>query len=390
MRALRDGDHAGTDAEEAGKGAPGTRTRTAQLAVQRKATSAPPASAQRTEGAGDHGAPADDPFGLHLLGHDAEDEQEADDGEEAGSVQAPLVAGKPPVQRKEAPGAATRTARAKPLTIAQAIQRYAPLVFLAPGEEYGPSDASQFIEHSRLRWSHDSRRRDHQLADTGQIDEDRLGSGGYSHQVEGVIGGHHGDPIHSDQDARPQDGKGDGGDEGFFLDLDNSARKSLGQNKNAPVYHEAVAGRYITYWFFYSYNPGPTSTPFDNHEGDWERIVVKLDKRNRATRVAYYQHNGAEERAWRDVQKQGTHPIVYSGKGSHASYFAPGKYGTEFPGVKDTAGKGRQWRTWNNLQSAKAQGWYGYGGAWGEVGEMSHTTGPQGPSKHKPGAPKGW
>lgn len=325
--------------------------------------------------------------------HDGDHDHEADDGEEGASANVALASGKPPGVQKKAranqPAPGARASRARPLTIDQAVKRYAPLVFLAPGEKHGPSSASSFIANSSLRWSHDSGHRDHEIAGRGRVSERALGSGGYKHQVEGVITGHHGDDIRSNQDARPRDDKGDGGNEGFFLDLDNSKRE--GGSTNAPVYHDAVAGRFITYWFFYAYNAGPLPGGLDNHEGDWERIVVKLNRNNRATHVAYFQHEGHKTKKWKDVPKQGSHPLVFSAKGSHASYDSPGKKGLGPGGVvKDQAGRGAKWKTWNNLQDVRNQDWYGYGGAWGEVGNFKHTTGPQGPSRFKGPAPEGW
>jgi hypothetical protein len=322
--------------------------------------------------------------------HDAE----ADDSDEQASAHVPLTAGKPPgnVQMKSTAPRAEAARAPRPLTIQEATARYAPLVFLAPGETHRPSDASNFIHNSRLRWSHDSGQSDDQIADQGHVDEQRLGDGGYSDQVENVIGIKHGDHIRSNQDVRPKDGKGDGGDEGFFLDLDNAHHESTGPGTNMPVYYEAVAGHYITYWFFYAYNAGPAPGGVDNHEGDWERISVKLNRHNRATAVAYFQHKGHEVKRWREVPRQGSHPTVFSAKGSHASYASPGKkdIGVPLNAVQDHAGRGAKWKTWQHLKNARAQDWYGYGGAWGEVGNYSDTTGPQGPSRYKPPAPKGW
>lgn len=331
---------------------------------------------------------------------------DVDHGNDTSPADVRLVAGRPPkaVGGAEASGAAepkAEEARAQQvLDLDTAIQRYAPLVFLAQGEKYGPASADAFIQNSRLRWSHDAGFRDDEIADKGKIDEAKLGGNGknnaaYTDQVESqVLPIKHGRHIRSDQDVRPNDGKGDGGNEGFFLDLDNSRRGSLGSTKS-PVYYEAKAGHYITYWFFYAYNDGPFPGGADNHEGDWERISVKLDGSNRATAVAYYQHEGSKELSWGKVPKQGSHPIVYSAKGSHASYAAPGTYGLQkvagVPLAKDHASRGQAWATWKNLKNAQKQAWYGYGGAWGEVGNPDvdsvlhdETTGPQGPSHKKP------
>jgi hypothetical protein len=401
--------------------------------VQRKATAdhGDGHAAQHGAGgaAGPHGATIHSLFGRNHgdpgahddAALDAADEHDADadDGDGDAPANVALKAGRPPgakaatesgggvatassgkpkgaVQRAStgaAPQAeAARAKHHRPLTIEQATARYAPLVFLAPGETHRPSDASQYIKNSRLRWSHDSGQSDDEIADKGHIDEKRLGDGGYSDQVQDLLGRKHGDPIHSNQDVRPKDGKGDGGNEGFFLDLDNAHHESTGPGTNMPVYFEAVAGHYITFWFFYAYNEGPAPGGIDNHEGDWERISIKLNRHNRATAVAYYQHNGHEVKRWREVPKQGSHPLVFSAKGSHASYDSPGAkdLGVPFGLVKDQAGRGAQWKTWKHMKNARAQDWYGYGGAWGEVGNYKDTTGPQGPSRYKPPAPEGW
>jgi hypothetical protein len=94
----------------------------------------------------------------------------------------------------------------------------------------------------------------------------------------------------------------------------------------------------------------------DDHEGDWERICVWLDSNNRATEVAYYQHEGHKILPWSKVTKEGlTHPVVYSAKGS-----------------------------------VVREDWDGYGGGWGEARDNKETTGPQGPSRFKKPAPDGW
>ena len=340
--------------------------------------------------------PGTEPHGVEHGAGDAD--ADADSSDEATPASVALKAGRPPgathdVAFSEAPRAeAARVHHHRPLSIAEATARYAPLVFLAPGETHRPSDASLFIKNSRLRWSHDSGQSDDEIADKGHVNARKLGDGGYSDQVQDLLGSKHGDPIDSNQDARPKDGKGDGGDEGFFLDLDNSHHESAGPGTNMPVYDEAVAGHYITYWFFYAYNQGPAPGGIDNHEGDWERISIKLDQHNRATAVAYYQHTGHEVKRWREAPKQGSHPLVFSAKGSHASYDSAGDkdLGVPLGLVKDHAGRGAQWKTWQHMKNARAQAWYGYGGAWGEVGDIKDTTGPQGPSRYKPPAPTGW
>jgi len=83
----------------------------------------------------------------------------------------------------------------------------------------------------------------------------------------------------------------------------------------------------IQYWLFYSYNNGP----LNDHQGDIEVIQVFLDGSGSPQKVLLSQHFSGENAAWSDVEKQGTHPVVYVAQGSHANYFKPyqGKIGLE-------------------------------------------------------------
>ena len=71
------------------------------------------------------------------------------------------------------------------------------------------------------------------------------------------------------------------------------------------------------------------------------------------------------------------HPIVYSAKGSHASYNRVGNFHTI--GVDKTRDGGYKWKTWKHCLPLKDQPWRQFAGAWGEVGTARSTTGPLGP-----------
>jgi hypothetical protein len=94
--------------------------------------------------------------------------------------------------------------------------------------------------------------------------------------------------------------------------------------------HRVLAGTVVLqYWLFYDDNfwslqYPPSGFAWQAHEGDWEVVTVILDEEQRPVEAGYSQHCTGERRAWADVQKQGTHPVVYVATGSHANLFAPG------------------------------------------------------------------
>jgi len=75
---------------------------------------------------------------------------------------------------------------------------------------------------------------------------------------------------------------------------------------------------YLQYWFFYLFNDWE-----NDHEGDWEMITIELDENKEPERIGYSRHHSGEVREWSDPEieiKDGTHPVIYVGLGSHASY----------------------------------------------------------------------
>lgn len=298
-----------------------------------------------------------------------------------------------------APGTSPSAAQSAEPAASAVVRRYAPIVRLAKGEEWRPISAAAFIEQSSLRWAHDDNcPNDHEVAGNGDVDAGRLGSGGYSHQAALPPVGlcrHFGREYRSDDFTRPRDpGHGRDGtpptDEGFFLDFTGDRH---GQGVRAPVYYEYHPKEYVTYWFFYAFNDAPSSpSTFGDHEGDWERVTVRLNGRNRATQIAYFQHDGDPcVLRWssRRVQKRGGHPVVFSAKGTHASYPRAGHFPLPGP-PEDEASHGRTWATYRSLRNARTQPWFNFGGAWGEVGELKESTGPLGPSAAKGAVPDDW
>ena len=307
------------------------------------------------------------------------------------------------------------------------VRLYAPELHLHPSDAYRPMDPTVFARHSNLKYavSRCKDRHVHGLLDTvGELAN--LANGRYKAR----IGKHFCQqaktkvatnrltalPLFDKPGHVPKNRR-----EGFFLNLDNKWRGGIDPSVNStlPMYYSYKPAHWIVYWLFYGYN----DRAGDKHEGDWEKVVIRLLPGGKASSAAYYQHychpddSDYGQYTWTEMQNAGylaadsptqrTHPIVYSAIGGHASY--PEDVGVEgLPcggpnngGNDRTAKGGPVWRTWlpgHKLTNAKNAPWYGFGGSWGERKTASDTNlfgwGPAGPSpvllKYVPPHPANW
>ncbi len=114
----------------------------------------------------------------------------------------------------------------------------------------------------------------------------------------------------------------------------------LNKLDNRAVYYGRVVrnGGWIVLHYLYFYTMNNWRSGFfgvNDHEADWEQALVYLseepDGGTRPMWVAYAAHDyrGDElRRRWDDplLYKEGNHPIIFAGAGSHGSYFEPGEY----------------------------------------------------------------
>jgi hypothetical protein len=308
---------------------------------------------------------------------------------------------------------------ASPTYVPDTVLKYAPIVHLYSNDKYRPGDPATFINNSDLFWFHEGGCGQDQVVATPKIEPERLGTGdaAYFHNAilprtsQDIPCVHSNKVFYASYYTRPYDGDKRSGPEngnwwdnpfyereGFYLDPrdDDALRHGIPHPPNslvhpgAPVFFEYVPRQYVTYWFFYPYDEFsfPDGVPLQFHEGDWERVSVQLDENEDPLHVFYYSHDDGMRVPWPEIERFETHPVVYSAKGSHASYPGPGSHLTS-SGLPDRTNSGPEWHTWNDLLKVEAQPWFGFGGAWGQVGEPHFPvpgkdfTGPLGPSKYK-------
>jgi hypothetical protein len=163
------------------------------------------------------------------------------------------------------------------------------------------------------------------------------------------------------------------------------------------IYGRSVAshtGLWLQYWFFYFLNDYQLAWGIDVHEGDWEMIQLRLPPgASEPDAAVYAQHTFCEVRPWTDVKRlaeerqgagtavepgDGDRPLVYAGRGSHASFFEPGYHPTDFYDVTD----GRR----SSAAEARLEivsdepSWLRWPGHWG--GKRTGYAGPSAPSQH--------
>jgi hypothetical protein len=104
------------------------------------------------------------------------------------------------------------------------------------------------------------------------------------------------------------------------------------QDLRNVVYAHAQRGSddrlWLQYWYFYLYNDAGFAGNIGLHEGDWEMVQVRLAGEEPDLAV-YAQHDYSERREWGAVEREGDSPVVYPGRGTHASYFEPGLHRTK-------------------------------------------------------------
>jgi hypothetical protein len=197
--------------------------------------------------------------------------------------------------------------------------------------------------------------------------------------------------------------------EGYHLDLrgdplrpgcdyERQFRRWNGDRKPSVYAHVATDAGHpgklaVEYWLYYTFNDFT-----DKHESDWEMVQVDFDASSpeEALRKGPYevdlsQHAGGERSDWTDskLERQGTHPVIYSATGSHANYFGRALYlgrgAREGFGCDDTRDAGARTGLQTTLlpelplSPSAPFAWLAFEGRWGQK-EKGINNGPTGPA----------
>jgi hypothetical protein len=180
----------------------------------------------------------------------------------------------------------------------------------------------------------------------------------------------------------------------------------------APVYYyhltrsPSTGWGIIQYWFLYAYNDWGWHGGCNDHEGDWEMIAVLLQDWDDPGWVVYSQHMWFDKRRWSELADvrhpatlqdpavlgplrwEGTHPLVFVGCGSHASYACRGRFcGWDVARGNDAVIGLPLGKAWAPPRWIEAELWNSrFEGLWGAPFRQ-HLTAPPVPGHHGPKGP---
>ena len=271
--------------------------------------------------------------------------------------------------------------------------KYAPKGWIHQDETQFPFSPNTWFKHSDLMWYAGDPCGRYDMDATP--DPDDLGAGEYRHQRV-VYDGHGacpttGDTYTSIQNVRPGDAESDVGSQGMYLNLNNDYRDGQGFGHDEPVWYEYEPKQYLIYWFTWG-NSYEQYGRFEagTHEGDWERMAIKLDSvTNTPVRVQYFYHKDSCTLRWGDAPRRRDHLKLWFAKNAHGVYPAGGRpYHKSIPvlddyydQISDNGGQSYIWYASKVLLPVKSQDWYRYGGAWGDkYGSLGGQWGPMGPN----------
>ena len=288
----------------------------------------------------------------------------------------------------------------EPQVIDPLLLKYEPILYLHPDENYKPMNTDAFVEHSSL-WD-----------DNGIMDDFLL-------KAENTN-----DPVTLDYIATTTDTANwylafsDGANPKSIdasvafvkyneLLLNGAATTTYYGYKTIDSYTDDEGQTYefivLQYWYFYAFNDWKEHNGFNNHEGDWESVMVFLDKNTEEPKyVAYSAHHNDGDDEWynlleydsvrrrwdtKEIDIEGDQVKSYVSLGSHANY-PKNEDGTHYTGIKnDTTSLigvkliSKEWGKKNSIGLSFPDWVTQYKGKWGAdvVDITGGNSGPNGP-----------
>lgn len=279
--------------------------------------------------------------------------------------------------------------------------RYAPIFYLAPGEEFEPGDPVAAIEGDDPNTFADNAVVDgRRVTVQGTPTTDEAGDLVVLDAEGNVMRDEAGNPlIHVTQLTDEQ-----------YMEFQGELG---GDAENAPVFYQhdpgdpnAVPPRpaSTTYWLFSPNNhyAGPAGMDAD-HQGDWERVTVVFGNgvENEPTEVRYSGHSGSRSLPWSEVPRDASgRPIVFVARGTHAMSPYPWSVQTAGGADVDYFGVGTRIDPLEDddpnaaprLRNVEEEQWWGTRGHWGLKSDegaddwLGLDDGPQGPMPDPDGA----
>lgn len=155
-----------------------------------------------------------------------------------------------------------------------------------------------------------------------------------------------------------------------------------GDRTYGRVVREPAGATWLQYWFFYYYND-KNYFGIGLHEGDWEMIQLRLGRNGVPNAATFAQHRDGEAFDWSDLELRsspdGDVPVVYVGRGSHASFARRGEHWPMLPlplPPDYSDGRGPLVRPTLEVLTDEAAKWVLWPGKWG-----SSDSSPTGPSR---------
>lgn len=272
-----------------------------------------------------------------------------------------------------------------PATQADLVRAFAPHVHLHPDDAFRPANIDWYLARATLRFAHPGCAT-HEILALGKVTQATLADQSHASNVAGTSCAHDSAKVVKSTAS-----------DAFYLDLGSSETIKRGAPradwKTYAVWRPRSMGGLVDveYWTFYPWNDG--FAIFD-HPSDWENVRVTIDPKANGGRgaiaeVRFSEHKGGTILKAGDAKLalDGTHPVSFIARGTHANYPQPGTY--DIPDTygiaKDEAKRAPAADVWKQETSVVAVGtraapkngqlFVKFWGRWGAPSDLPESSG---------------